>query len=132
MISSRSRGLTVIETLIAATVFLTAIVVLVGLFPSSARAVRQAQGQVLATHYAERELEISRATSFDTLADRTNSYTLTVENNGASEELTFNTSVTVSNVRPGLKRIAVRVDWLGTDYFNRSLEMETYAADMSP
>lgn len=130
--TSRKRGLTVIETLIAATVFLTAIVVLVGLFPSSARAVRQAQGHTLATHFAERELEICRAQSFDTLADRTNTYTLEVENNGATEQLTFDTEITINDVRPGLRRIVVTVNWLGTDYFNRKIEMETYAADLVP
>ena len=126
------RGLTVIETLIAATLFLTAVVVMVGLYPASARATRQAQGHLLATNLAERELEISRASHFDSLENRSNSYTLSVENNGAQEDLQFDTEVTVSDVRPGLRRVAVAVRWQGTDYFNRRIEMETYAAKLTP
>ena len=126
-------GLTVIETLIAATLFLTAVVVMIGLYPASARATRQAQGHLLATNLAERELEISRGSHYDALEDRSNTYTLTVENNGAREDITFTTNVTVSDVRPdALKRIHVEVTWQGTDLFNRKIEMETYSAKLTP
>lgn len=128
----RSRGLTVVETLIAATLFLTVIVVLVGVFPGSARATRQAQGHLMAVNLAERELELSRAMDYDALADRSNTYLLNVENNGASNDISFNTELTVSDVRPGLRRIEVEVDWVGPDYFRRRLKMETYAAKLSP
>jgi len=125
-------GLTVIETLIAATLFLTAVVVLVGLFPTAVRATRQAQGHLMAVNLAERELEISRVQDFDALEDRSATYVLNVENNGASNDITFNTQVAVTTVRPGLKRIEVTIDYLGPDYFNRTLKMESYAADFNP
>jgi Tfp pilus assembly protein PilV len=128
----KERGLTVIETLIAATLFLTAIIVLIGIFPASARAARQAQGHLLGTNIAERELEICRAQDYDALEDRTEQYKIEVENNGVAHEITFEVEVKVSDVRPGLKRIRVEVDWLGPDYFNRGLKMETYAANLAP
>jgi Tfp pilus assembly protein PilV len=126
------RGLTVIETLIAATLFLTAIVVVVGLFPASARAARQAQGHLLATNLAERELELARAASYGALEDRQNSYTLQIVNNGAKTDMELTTRVKISEVRDGLKRILVVVDWQGTDLFNKELQMETYAARLTP
>lgn len=121
-----------IETLIAATLFLTAVVVLVGLFPTSVRAARQAQGHLMAVNLAERELELSRAQDYDSLEDRSEQYVLTVENNGASNDITFNSNVRVTDVRTGLKRIEVTIDYLGPDYFNRELRMETYAVDLNP
>ena len=127
-----SPGLSVIETLIASAVFLTAIVVLVGLFPASTRAVRQAQGHLMATNLAEREIELSRAMNYDALADRSATYNLAVENNGILNEITFNSEVEVTQVRTGLKQVVVRIDWLGPDYFNRELEMMTYSAQLSP
>lgn len=132
MTTRRQAGLTVIETLIAATLFLTAIVVLVGLYPASARATRQAQGHLMATNIAERELELSRATNFDALEDRTNTYPLEISNNGALETIKFDSAVKIKDVRAGLKSITVTVTWQGTDLFNRKLEMETYAAKLSP
>ena len=45
---------------------------------------------------------------------------------------TFNTQVAVSTVRPGLKRLEVTIDYLGPDYFNRTLKMESYAVDFNP
>lgn len=128
----KARGLTVVETLIASVLFLTALVALIGIFPASARAARQAQGHLLATNLAERELELTRAMDFDALENRTQTYVLAVENNGVQNDITFETEVEVSDVRPGLRRVLVTVDYLGPDYFNRKLRMETYSARLSP
>lgn len=126
------RGLTVVETLIAATLFLTAVVVLVGLYPASARAVRQAQGHLLATNIAQRELELSVAMDFDALEDRTQQYVVDIENNGNLQKITFDTQVLITDVKPGLKRIVVEMSWLGSDNFVRKLEMEGYSASRTP
>lgn len=128
----KSLGLTVIETLIAATLFLTAAVVLVGLYPMSARASRQAQGHLMATYLAERELELVRAMEYSAIENREEEYVLTVENNGARNDIEFETEITVREIRAGLKSIVVKVNYLGPDFFNRELRMETYAAQISP
>ena len=128
----RNSGLTVIETLIAATLFLTSAVVLVGLYPMSARASRQAQGHLLATYLAERELELVRAMDYRAIESRQADYELDVKNNGAAHKIDFRVDVTVTEIRTGLKSILVRVNYLGPDYFNRELKMETYAAQISP
>jgi Tfp pilus assembly protein PilV len=127
-----SRGLTVIETLIAATLFLTSVVVLVGLYPASARATRQSQGHLMATFLAERELEFARGRGYDTLTDYSETYDLNVSNNGVSHDINFTTTVTVVDVRDGLKSVTVSVDYLAPDKFNRQLKMETYVGKSTP
>jgi Tfp pilus assembly protein PilV len=123
------KGLTVIETLIATTLFLTGVLVLVGLYPTSARATRQAQGHLMATTLAEKELELARATSYYALENRDEKYVLKLTNNGSPMEITYNTEVVVEEVRLGLKSVTVKIDYLSPDYFNRKLEMQTYVAD---
>lgn len=98
----------------------------------SARAVRQAQGHLLATYLAERELELVRAMTYEAIENRQENYILAVENNGARNEIEFQSEISVTEVRTGLKSIVVRVSYLGPDYFNRELRMETYAAQISP
>ncbi|MFA5505842.1 MAG: hypothetical protein WC314_19300 [Vulcanimicrobiota bacterium] len=128
----RPSGLTVIETLIAATLFITSVMVLVGLYPASARAARQSQGHLMATYLAEQELEFARGRGFDALTDFGNSYELEVRNNGATHEITFTTTVTVKEIRAGLKSVTVTVDYLAPDKFNRQLKMETYVGSTTP
>ena len=129
---SFARGLTVIETLIAATLFLTSVIVLVGLYPASARATRQAQGHLMAANLAERELEFTRGRGFDFMEDYTTTESLEVTNNGAKHSITFETKVEVKQVRPGLKSVTVTVDYLAPDNFNRQLKMETYVGQTTP
>lgn len=128
----RQSGLTVIETLIAATLFITSVIVLIGLYPASARATRQAQGHLMATNLAEKEIEFTRGRGFDFMANDSNTYAIAVTNNGVTHTITFNTTVTVAEVRPGLKSITVLVDYLAPDNFNRQLKMETYVGKTTP
>ena len=125
-------GLTVIETLIAATLFITSVVVLIGLYPASARATRQAQGHLMAANLAEREIEFTRGRGYDVMDDISNTYDIEVENNGAKHTISFTTNVTVVEVRPGLKSVTVEVDYLAPDNFNRQLKMETYIGKTTP
>lgn len=126
------RGLTIIETMIAVSLFAVAIVTIIGVYPVSARAARQAQGHLVATNLAEKELEFSRAMDYDAIESRTEDYTLAFESNGAATQIEFEADVVVQETRPGLKQIVVTVTYLGTDNFNRRLEMETYVARLSP
>lgn len=128
----KRRGLTVIETLIASAVFTVAILALIGIYPVSAKAARQAQGALVAANLAEKELEFSRAMAYDAVADRTLDYEISIENNGFDMQLVFQTATTVTEIRPGLKQIKVRVDWAEPDSQPRKLEMETYVANLAP
>ena len=127
------NGLTVIETLIAATLFITSVVVLVGLYPASARAARQSQGHLIAVNIAQRELEFCRGRGYDNAVDYTAEYSIPVENNGARIEIKFNTTVKVTDLAPrGLKSVMVTVDYLAPDHFNRQLKMEGYLGRSAP
>jgi Tfp pilus assembly protein PilV len=128
----RSRGLTVIETMVAVTLFAVAVIAVIGIYPASVRASRQAHGQLVAANLAEKELEFSRAMEYDGLDTRQKDYLLTLETNGAPTTVEFETETQVSEIREGLKRVAVTVRWQGTDLMNRRLEMETYVARLTP
>lgn len=128
----RSRGLTVVETLVAVSIFAVAIVAMIGVYPASVRALRQAHGQLMAANLAEKELEFSRAMQYDAVETRDKDYQLTLETNGVPTTVEFETQTRVSEIREGLKRVAVTVRWQGTDRMNRSLEMETYVARLTP
>ena len=134
MISSKGGrgGLTVVETMVAVTVFLVAVVAMIGVYPASVRASRQAHGQLVASNLAEKELEFSRAMEFDAIETRQKNYELTLETNGVPTNVDFETRLQVDEVREGLKRLEVTVRWQGTDRMNRSLKMETYVARLTP
>lgn len=124
--------MTVIETMVAVALFAVAIVAVIGIYPASARAARQANGQLVAANLAEKELEFSRAQDYPALEDRDDSYQLTVESNGALTSTTYLTKVRVTELRPGVKRLMVSVTWSGGDRVDRKLEMETYVANLAP
>lgn len=121
-----------IETMVAVTVFLVAVVALIGVYPASVRASRQAHGQLVAANLAEKELEFSRAMEYDAVETRQKDYVLTLETNGVQTNVEFETRVEVNEVREGLKRLEVTVLWQGTDRMNRNLKMETYVARLTP
>lgn len=128
----RARGLTIIETMIAVALFATALIAMIGVYPTSARAARQAQGHLVATNLAEKELEFSRAMDYDAIEDRQDQYTLDFESNGAPNQITFDTDIKVQELRTGLKLVTVRVDYQGSDNLNRRIVMETCVARLSP
>jgi Tfp pilus assembly protein PilV len=122
----------VIETMVAVSLFAVAVVALIGLYPASVRASRQAHGHLVAANLAEREIEFSRAMAWDAVEDRNKDYDLLLETNGAPTTVEFETSIRVTMVSDGLKRIHVTVRWNGTDRMSRKLEMETYVAKLVP
>lgn len=121
-----------IETMIAVTVFVVAVVSLIGVYPATVRASRQAHGQLVAANLAEKELEFTRAMEYDAIETRQKDYALRLETNGVPTDVDFETRLEVSQVREGLKRLEVTVRWQGTDRMNRSLKMETYVARLTP
>jgi Tfp pilus assembly protein PilV len=120
------------ETMVAVTVFLVAVIAVIGVYPASVRAARQAHGHLVAANLAEKELEFSRAMEYDAVEDRQGEYELEFESNGALVKVEFESDVRVSLVREGLKRVQVVIAWNGLDNMNRRLEMETYVARLTP
>ena len=127
-----SRGMTVIETLVAVALFTGAVVVVIGVFPASVRALRQSHSHLVAATLAEKELEFCRAQDYDALENRDESYSLTQERSGISTTITYRTHLEISLLRQGLKRVLVTVEWKDTEQMQRQLRMETYVARLAP
>lgn len=126
------RGFTILEMIIAAAIFAVAVVCLIGVFPVSARAAREAQGTLVAVNLAQRELEMARSASYSAITPRTSSYTISIDSNGVDERVTFSTSLEVTEVRPGLKLVKATVTWAQPDSVERSTSLETYVVRLTP
>ncbi len=119
------------EMLVAAAVFASSVMILLGIFPLSARAVRNSQLNLIATHLAENQLEIARARSYEALfSESSPSIPFTLKVNGTDLNVTYNLTMDVQEVNPGLKRVRVTVSWFWE--FDRNLTLETEIARTAP
>ncbi|MEW6279972.1 MAG: hypothetical protein AB1758_15185 [Candidatus Eremiobacterota bacterium] len=128
------RGLTVVEMLIAAALFAVSLMIMLGVFPVSARAVRKSQETLIATHLAETQLELARAGSFGNLASFSpQTTTVVVTHNGVDIDYAFEVEQQVSDfgTDSGLKTVVVLVRW-ASDRQQRTLRMETQIARTIP
>ncbi len=113
------------EMLVAAAVFASAVMILLGIFPLSARAVRQSQLTLIGTHMAEFELETARARSYEALADETlPPIPVTLKLNGTDTTVSYTVAMMVQESSPGLKHVAVTVNWLWETPHSVTLETE--------
>ncbi len=125
------RGFSVMEMLVAAAVFASSVMILLGIFPLSARAVRQSQLNLIATHLAENQLETARARSYEALFTETlPPIPFTLKVNGTDLNVTYTVTMDVTEVNPGLKSVRVTVSWFWE--FDRNLTLETEIARTSP
>ena len=107
------RGLSLLELLVAVGVFAVAFVMLLTVFPTAARAVRQGEQYLNATFLAERRLEEVRALDFDTVADADSTETMGTTNLGVSSSVAYTVQTRVSLTETNLKRVRVLVSWTG-------------------
>ena len=104
--------MTVMEVIVAAALFAISILVLLGVFPLSARAVRKAQVRTIATHLAENQIEKSRAASFVSVASvPPYSVVADIVNNNITEGVDFSVEQNVTNISTAVKRVRVTVNW---------------------
>lgn len=101
------------ELLVAVGVFAVAFVMLLTVFPTAARAVRQGEQYLNATFLAERRLEEVRALDFDTVADADSTETMGTTNLGVSSSVAYTVQTRVSLTETNLKRVRVLVSWTG-------------------
>ncbi|MBI3925143.1 MAG: prepilin-type N-terminal cleavage/methylation domain-containing protein [Armatimonadetes bacterium] len=120
------RGVNLIELLLALALFATAILLIIGIFPTAARSVRQAQGIVVATDLASRRLEELRAVPFAGLAPAVSVIKMTSTSSGGPQVTEYTVQTLVTDRSPDLKHVEVLVSW-STDQA-RLLRMETYRA----
>lgn len=125
-------GLTVLETLIAVTIFAVGVMSLFSIFPVSAKAARQSIGHLAAVNLAERELEFSRAQAYDAVQNRSQDYDIVIESNGATNNLVFQTFTEANEIRTGLKHVKVVVRWTEGGGTTRETSLETYVPRLQP
>ena len=111
-IAVRSRGESLIEILIAVFVFVTAFLMLLGVFPASNRAVARARNMNFATQVAERVMEDQVAQGYSGVTSNTGNVTIQSINNGNNVTTVFSYSVAVTDVASlNLKDVMVQVTW---------------------
>jgi hypothetical protein len=117
---------------VAVGVFATAFLLLLGVFPTATRAIRQANEYLTASFLAEQEIETVRGLAFEDIDDVSPPREVTVQttNRGTTADASYTVEVDVEDdpLRPGLKKVRVLVSW-PAERPTRSLELSTYVAD---
>lgn len=114
----RRKGFSLIELLLGLTIFTTAFLFILGIFPSAMKAMHQGRQILLATHVAQREMEafLGQYRTFSSLTDGTHTPTEATPSlislvNGNTEVMSFTTSIIVSSVNADLKDVRCQVTW---------------------
>ena len=125
------KAFSILELMVAAAVFASAVMILLGIFPLSAKAVRQSQLTLIATHMAEYQLETARARNYNALFDDPPlSLPTTLSLNGVTTTIDYAVSLKVDTVVDGLKHVTATVTW--TWETPHSLSLETEIARTTP
>lgn len=120
------------EVVVASAVFVVSVLVLFGIFPISARAVRQAEQRLMAEHLADNRLTLCRSSAFADLKDiapQVNTVFFYHEDESVSQD--FSLEQKVANVTPKLKNIEVIITW-DSERRHQELRLETQIADLQP
>lgn len=129
----KRRAFSVLEMVVAAAVFIVSVLALFGVFPISARAGRQAEQRLMATHLADNRLELLRSTAFANInpqAPQIITVLFRHQDDLISQEYEVEQLVT-SPTNPQLKSIEVIVRWK-SDNRNQELRLETQIANLNP
>lgn len=131
----RRRGFSIIEMLVACAVFAVSILVLFGIFPISARSVRQAEHRLMAVHLASNRIELVRAMNVDRLrSEPPVSATVTFRHQGEviAQEYEIEQIVTPPpSAGAKLREVRIVVSWKA-DNRKQTLKMETQVASLEP
>lgn len=108
----RSRGFGLVDILVGFALLLTGFFFCTNLLPVSERGVRAARSNLLATHFAGSQLEMTRSLPFDDIVTSTPSpMTLSVVVNGSTQSVVLTPVVTVTTLSQDLKDVACTVTW---------------------
>jgi len=120
------------EMVVAAAVFIISVLVLFGIFPISARSVRQAELKQMATHIADNRLELCRSTAFTDLQSLPPQITpVTFRHQGEEVTEEFSMEQVVTSPNPSLKNVEVIVRWT-SERRNQELRLESQFAKLTP
>lgn len=117
-------GMSLLELLLAVSVFSTGFLMILGAFPTAAAAVGQSEALAAATFLTERHLESLRSREFGAIASLTSEVTVAA----GTERVRMTTQVVVTSPRSNLKRIRAVTQWDGGATGPKVVEMETLVA----
>ena len=129
----KQRGFSVIEMVVAASVFIISVLVLFGIFPISARSVSQAEQRLMATHIADNRLQLFRSTAFANISSQPPQVTTVLfrhQDELVTQEYSMEQVVTTPT-SPNLKNIEVIIRW-HSDNRDQELRLETQIASLTP
>ena len=129
---SQTKAFSVMEVVVASAVFAISVLVLFGIFPISARSVRQAEQRMMASHLADNRLQLCRSSAFSDLQDQAPQLN-TVLFRHQDEVVTgeFRVQQVVTDLTPKLKNVEVIVRW-DSDRRHQELRLETQVASLLP
>jgi type II secretory pathway pseudopilin PulG len=130
----RPKGFSVLEILIAFTVFSVAVVYSLSIFPMSFQALRKARMNLMANALAQAAMEQNARQNFANVVSGTTSTSLTSTVNGDTETWTFNTIVTATpypSTSTTCKDVLIQVQWTdpGSQKTTTLCTSEAFVAD---
>jgi type II secretory pathway pseudopilin PulG len=127
----KKRGFSLVDLLVAFTIFSMALLATLTIFPASMQSIRKARMNTMATHLAQSALESVFNQSFATIANSAGSTTMTSTLNGSQETVTFTTTITVNSLSSDLKDVSVRVSWSedAAGSLSHNVTLETYVVN---
>jgi len=126
------RAFSVMEVMVSAAVFIVSVLVLFGIFPISARSVRQAEQRTMASHLADNRLALCRSSAFSDIQNQAPQVSTVIfrhQDEVVTEE--FQVEQVVTNLTPKLKNIEVIVRW-DSERRHQELRLETQIASLLP
>lgn len=116
--------MSLLELLLAVSVFATGFLMMLGAFPTAAAAVGQSEALTAATFLTERQLEAVRNQEFPAIISLTSEATVLA----GRERVKMTTQIVVTLPTGNLKRIRAVTQWDGGATGPKVLELETYVA----
>ncbi len=129
---SRSRGFSLLDLLVAFTVFSVALLVALTIFPSSMQSVRKSHYYLMASHLGQAQMEETIDLPFSNINVGTTSNTTTLVStvNGSQASIAFTSTLTVTSVSVNLKDVLCVTSWQETvGGPTHSLTLETLVAN---
>lgn len=126
------RAFSIMEVIVAAAVFVVGVLVIFGIFPLTARSVRQAEQRLMASHLANNRLTLCRSTAYNDLANLPGQL-IPVEFRHQGEVYTqeYVVEQKVTNPATLIKNVEVVVTWK-SDNRDQELRLETQFASLDP
>lgn len=127
MLRRRHTGMTILETVIAAFIFITTVVGLLGVWATHSRAIGKARSILIANDLSERVMEQCVAARYERVNEfdgATEVFDVEFIIQGVTITNQFTSTVTITDQSPTIRNVVVRVEWTDTTGA-RNIELHT-------